>query len=92
MRGFAILCLAVFLFVAYCEARPEAETNQKLRESGMKLMDTVRMAVMKMYEKGKSRFMAYMQRDNLGEKIAAVLEILMERLTKRIEGYMGEQM
>ncbi|GAA56990.1 hypothetical protein CLF_111950 [Clonorchis sinensis] len=45
------------------------------RESGMKLMDTVRMAVMKMYEKGKSRFMAYMQRDNLGEKIAAVLEI-----------------
>ncbi|KER29691.1 hypothetical protein T265_03709 [Opisthorchis viverrini] len=93
MRGFAILCLVVFLFVAYCEARPEAETNQKLRESGVKLIGTMRTAMMKMYEKGKSRFMAYMERDNLGEKIAAVLEIhsfstVMQRLTKRIEGYL----
>ncbi|KER29690.1 hypothetical protein T265_03708 [Opisthorchis viverrini] len=76
MRGFILVCLtALLLIMAYAEARPETDAKKKLRESGMKLMETVRMAMLKMYEKCKEKFIKYMERDNLGEKLAAVVEI-----------------
>ncbi|KAG5442398.1 hypothetical protein CSKR_200263 [Clonorchis sinensis] len=87
MHRFVTVCLTVLLLMAYSEARPETDSKKKLRESGAKLMETVRSAMLKIYEKCKQRLTDYMERDNLGEKLAEVMEIFMKRLKKRIEDY-----
>ncbi|TGZ64466.1 hypothetical protein CRM22_006358 [Opisthorchis felineus] len=90
MRLTVFICLVLVLFVAHAEARPNEETRAKLRESGQKLWAAVLSAVKKCAERFKQRVEEYLEKDNLGEKIAEIIKILSERLTKRIENYVKE--
>ncbi|KAG5442397.1 hypothetical protein CSKR_200262 [Clonorchis sinensis] len=90
MRLTVFICLVFVLFVAHAEARPSEETRAKLRESGQKLWTAVVAAARKCAERVRQRIEEYLEKDNLGEKIAEVVKILSERLTKRIETYVGE--
>ncbi|KAF7233633.1 hypothetical protein EG68_09740 [Paragonimus skrjabini miyazakii] len=85
MRLLVLLCLVVALFIVYTEARPDS--HEQLRETGKNLYEAIRKAVMKIGQKCKAKIDAYLERDGLGDKISEVIQILLKRLTDRIEKY-----
>ncbi|KER29689.1 hypothetical protein T265_13308, partial [Opisthorchis viverrini] len=60
------------------------------RESGQKLWGAIMSAAKKCADRVKQRIEEYLEKDGLGEKLADVIKILAERLTKRIETYVKE--
>ncbi|TGZ64467.1 hypothetical protein CRM22_006359 [Opisthorchis felineus] len=88
MRFLLAVCLFIVLLSVHTEARLTEETEDKLRESGQKLYMKLSELVQKIEMKVKDCVGNWLAKDNLGEKLAEVVEILIHRLTKRIDNYL----
>ncbi|CAH8458697.1 unnamed protein product [Dicrocoelium dendriticum] len=90
MRGIVLFCLFVSILMVYSRAAPSEESREKLRDSASRLRETLEKVFQNLREKLKDKLEAYLAQDDLGEKLADVTKIFLERLNQRLQKYVAK--
>ncbi|CAH8485803.1 unnamed protein product [Schistosoma bovis] len=85
MKFILVLSLLVLVTLVFAEARPEENNEFLLRKMLSDTTDKLKVLTLKHLTIFRNKVKSYFKEDGLGEKIAEVLVILIQRLNRRLE-------
>ncbi|CAH8445151.1 unnamed protein product [Heterobilharzia americana] len=85
MKFILPLSLVLLMALVYTEARPG--NDNEMQKSAIEVGQKLKAVLIKLFTKVRQQIRDYFSQDDLGEKLKDVLNILLQRLSRRLDNY-----